>query len=352
MAPEQFDDPDGVDFRADMYGLGCVLYFALTGNPAYSGRTISQLVSAKINGPVPNPRTANNKLSKSVCDLVMKLLAVKREDRPASYQALITSCTCSDKVSAEPRQRFVVVGALGIIAALAIIGWWLLATSSVPPAQPTPPSVVTTAAAVPPIVATTPTPSIPLPAAPTEIVLGEPQSLWQSSVISRLSAWQFAPGAQWQSSETHAEGIAGSKGMISRTISGNRWELMSTFSVGNDENGKTDVVRMGVQLPDTSEVFIIFTNLATILSVRIERTYADGKTPREYIHSGQVPVSTVRLHFALDGQHLRMTINDIPLERSIGLAALPTAFFIDAQGMAPVEVSELTMRLPQEKVLK
>src|SRR5438105_2980966 len=39
MAPEQFDDPDGVDFRADIYGLGCVLFYVLTGQPAFSERT-------------------------------------------------------------------------------------------------------------------------------------------------------------------------------------------------------------------------------------------------------------------------------------------------------------------------
>ena len=37
MAPEQFDAPDDVDHRADIYGLGCVLYYALTGKPAFEG---------------------------------------------------------------------------------------------------------------------------------------------------------------------------------------------------------------------------------------------------------------------------------------------------------------------------
>src|SRR5262249_31781151 len=36
MAPEQFDTPDAVDFRADIYGLGCVLYHMLTGEPAFT----------------------------------------------------------------------------------------------------------------------------------------------------------------------------------------------------------------------------------------------------------------------------------------------------------------------------
>ena len=33
MAPEQVRNPHAVDARADVYGLGCTLWFFLTGNP-------------------------------------------------------------------------------------------------------------------------------------------------------------------------------------------------------------------------------------------------------------------------------------------------------------------------------
>ena len=39
MAPEQIDHPESVDFRADMYGLGCVLFQAATGKPAFAGNS-------------------------------------------------------------------------------------------------------------------------------------------------------------------------------------------------------------------------------------------------------------------------------------------------------------------------
>lgn len=39
IAPEQTIDPSKVDGRADIYGLGCVLYYALTGKPPFQGGT-------------------------------------------------------------------------------------------------------------------------------------------------------------------------------------------------------------------------------------------------------------------------------------------------------------------------
>ncbi|HLW65117.1 MAG TPA: serine/threonine-protein kinase [Gemmataceae bacterium] len=49
IAPEQVADPTGVDFRADLYSLGCSLYFTLTGQPPFPGGTSQQKIKRHLN---------------------------------------------------------------------------------------------------------------------------------------------------------------------------------------------------------------------------------------------------------------------------------------------------------------
>ncbi len=46
FAPEQAVSSSAVDARADVYGLGCTLYFLLTGHPPFGGSTPSELMRA------------------------------------------------------------------------------------------------------------------------------------------------------------------------------------------------------------------------------------------------------------------------------------------------------------------
>lgn len=50
MSPEQFQDPKGVDHRADLWALAIITYFALTGELPFRGRTLPQLTRAVHSG--------------------------------------------------------------------------------------------------------------------------------------------------------------------------------------------------------------------------------------------------------------------------------------------------------------
>jgi serine/threonine protein kinase len=82
-APEQFLGSSGVDFRADIYSLGCTLYHLLTGKPPYWQRKEPrELMQAHLNDPFPS-------------------LAKARPDAPAGLEAVLERMTAKD-----PDSRF------------------------------------------------------------------------------------------------------------------------------------------------------------------------------------------------------------------------------------------------------
>ncbi len=89
MSPEQFDEPDAVDFRTDIYGLGCVLYEMLVGRPAFPSRKLTELVAQKRAGAGPNPCRENGRVPAGIGQLVSDMLHTDRNLRPASYGDLI-----------------------------------------------------------------------------------------------------------------------------------------------------------------------------------------------------------------------------------------------------------------------
>lgn len=92
MAPEQFDAPDTVDFRADLYGLGCVLFHALTGKAAFPQRSMGAVIQRKLQAPAPNPCEGSPMIPAEVGALVQAMLAADPAQRPASYEAVIAEC--------------------------------------------------------------------------------------------------------------------------------------------------------------------------------------------------------------------------------------------------------------------
>ncbi|MFA4945215.1 MAG: serine/threonine-protein kinase, partial [Lentisphaeria bacterium] len=90
MAPEQAQDAKNVDARADLYSLGASLYHMLCGAPPYTGDTAFAVLTKAVQEPPPDPRAKRPDLSEPVARLIQRLMAKKKEDRPATAQELLT----------------------------------------------------------------------------------------------------------------------------------------------------------------------------------------------------------------------------------------------------------------------
>ncbi len=88
MSPEQFDDPDSVDFLTDVYGLGCALYEMLVGLAPFRGAKLTEIVVRKRQPIGPNPCDEAAHVPAQVGALVSRMLAANRLERPGSYKEL------------------------------------------------------------------------------------------------------------------------------------------------------------------------------------------------------------------------------------------------------------------------
>ena len=90
MAPESIMDPEGVDGRADLYALGAVGYFLLTGEHLFTGATLPEVLGSQIfREPVPPHIRARQKIPQPLEDIILWCLEKTPRDRPASPVALI-----------------------------------------------------------------------------------------------------------------------------------------------------------------------------------------------------------------------------------------------------------------------
>jgi serine/threonine-protein kinase len=89
IAPEQALDESSVDHRADIYGLGCVAYWLLTGQFVFEADTPMQLIMKHAHeAPEPPSSRTEMPISKELDAIVLACLAKSPSDRPQSAREL------------------------------------------------------------------------------------------------------------------------------------------------------------------------------------------------------------------------------------------------------------------------
>lgn len=93
MAPEQWDDPRTVGPAADLYSLGCTLFFLLTGKPPFGSdrhSSAARKMVAHLSEEPPDLAELRPDVSPELNGLYRRLVAKQPEERPASADELAT----------------------------------------------------------------------------------------------------------------------------------------------------------------------------------------------------------------------------------------------------------------------
>jgi serine/threonine protein kinase len=89
MAPECFTDPAAVDARSDLYALGAVAYFLLSGRHVFGGRTPMELCAHHVHSaPLPLGPLAGAETAVDLERVIMRLLAKQPDERFSSARSL------------------------------------------------------------------------------------------------------------------------------------------------------------------------------------------------------------------------------------------------------------------------
>ena len=99
MAPEQCRNASDVDDKADVYSLGVMLYRMLAGRPPFSAPGTGELMAMHIYMQPPPLEAAEPSLPKSLVELVHRMLAKNRTERPTMAQVAAELETVGIKAS-------------------------------------------------------------------------------------------------------------------------------------------------------------------------------------------------------------------------------------------------------------
>ena len=89
MSPERIRSPGDVDARADIYSVGVVAFYLLTGTKLFQSENDLELAQKVLNDIPPRPSSLVPTVPEPLDRLVMACLEKRREDRPQSAAALV-----------------------------------------------------------------------------------------------------------------------------------------------------------------------------------------------------------------------------------------------------------------------
>lgn len=110
MAPEAIKSRDGVDERTDIYALGAVGYYLLTGEPVFGGATVVEVCAAHLHeAPVPPHQRVPGGVPRDLESVILDCLAKDPEARPHDARILrdrLDACEAAGGWDLEQAERW------------------------------------------------------------------------------------------------------------------------------------------------------------------------------------------------------------------------------------------------------
>jgi hypothetical protein len=89
LSPEAIRNPGDIDARTDIYSMGCVAYYLLTGRLVFEADTAVQVISHHLETePHPPSELVGREIEEGLQALVLRCLAKRPDERPQSAQEL------------------------------------------------------------------------------------------------------------------------------------------------------------------------------------------------------------------------------------------------------------------------
>jgi serine/threonine protein kinase len=89
MAPEQALGVPTIDHRADIYSLGCTLYYLLTGKPIYEAPTLMAVLLKHRDAPIPELPAVRPEVPAALDDVFRRMVAKQANDRFATTDEVV-----------------------------------------------------------------------------------------------------------------------------------------------------------------------------------------------------------------------------------------------------------------------
>jgi hypothetical protein len=110
LPPECIQDPDKADARSDLYSLGGVGYFLLTGHPPFEAASVLEIIRRQVEDmPTPPSQVAARPLAPELEQVLMACLEKSPDKRPAGaaqLAELLSECTPREPWTAADASRW------------------------------------------------------------------------------------------------------------------------------------------------------------------------------------------------------------------------------------------------------